>query len=107
MNNDQKLKLIEALKAGKTLALESVKDQDDGGSCNLDSCHIFSLNFTEQELKEISRSSGVDLFKYDHEISISNPISGYQGFLRTSQAEAFDKILKSFGFKSYVHYVMD
>lgn len=94
---------INILKEAKKQALASIND-DDGGSCNFDDVHVYSDLL---DIEKACKSVGIQTNWNGDHITI-NPIqSQYQGFNRTKQVEAIQKVLENNGVKAYVSYVMD
>lgn len=116
-------KLIAALYAAKRAAIAVVNSKlEDGGTSNFDS---LAIGFAS---KKASRESDTAVTKEEVDIAlkhvglrgrigcgkmwrntflVSPVIGGYQGYVRTKQAEVMAKVLEDLGYKTVVYYQMD
>ncbi|MCK9416960.1 hypothetical protein M0Q97_09910 [Candidatus Dojkabacteria bacterium] len=103
-------KIVNALNKAKNAANEFA-DSEDGGSCNFDSCVIKLPRWTEDDIKEIEKQSGVSIgsqlssrwYKGYRFINIGNG----QANRKTRMAEAAKKSLKADGYDVSMYYAMD
>jgi len=103
--------LVEALLKAKQAACEKA-DTPDGGTCNFDSVLIRLDGWTKEELNEAVKLSGVPFSKkitsgfYKGYYFVHTPKQG-QANCRTTMAEAAERVLKNYGFRTNMYYQVD
>ena len=85
---------------------EKVKDTDDGGTSNMDTPTILLPKWSESEIYEAFRLTGLYPSIHESTVYILRACDG-QGYRRTAMAEAFSRSLNASGYKSGVDYRMD
>lgn len=80
----------------------------DGGTCNFDSCVIFSP--PSSDLEQAAKLAGLRVYRRNwldkSAYFLSTPV-GAQGSVRTLQAEAMERELRGRGYDATVYYQMD
>lgn len=105
-----KEKLMIDLKEAKELALKSVQDIMDGGTCNFDSVFVELARKREIDVMNIIKSAGLSGYKTRYcgcnGYLIMPPNVG-QASRRTKAMESMLEYLKSRGYNAYGYYQMD
>lgn len=102
---------LETLKKALKEALAAARAVkcDDGGTCNFDTCVLYAKGMQIKKLEAAIK-------EVDNHLHVSKwgagefHIYGYengQANLRTSMVEAFEKVLRNYGFDTGVYYAMD
>lgn len=102
-------KLVNSLNKAKDVANEFI-DSDDCGTCNLDSCIIKLPRWSENDITEVKKLSGISigfqLSGWHRGYRFVNIGSG-QANRRTRMAEAAKISLKEDGYDVCMYYAMD
>ncbi|OMF35215.1 hypothetical protein BK133_10915 [Paenibacillus sp. FSL H8-0548] len=105
-------KLTNDLREANQIACEAVKDSDDGGTCNLDSCFLQIPRARETKVLDAIKAAGLycrakTLWGWIGRGYMIKPTSGGQGDKRTKAVEAMSKELKQRGWDVTTYYKMD
>lgn len=101
---------IEALRVALLIArheAEKLADVEDGGTCNFDTPYLFLVNWTDEEVNEAFKLTGLRPYiRSTGQVLVFDACAG-QGFRRTAMAEAFRDSMRESGYTAYVEYQMD
>ena len=100
---------ILALRVALLIAISEankLKNTEDGGTSNMDTPTIHLPKWSDAEINEAFKLTGLVPSKHGDAIYILRACEG-QGYLRTAMAEAFCKSLRASGYNAGVNYRMD
>jgi hypothetical protein len=104
-------KLSKALNAARVAAVRAARATEDGGTCNFDSCVLFTRKLDAANVQTALLEAGLQghtrpwLGRQDC-LFLRDPMGG-QGNRRTVQADAMCKVLTEAGFDAMVYYQID
>lgn len=101
---------IEALRVALLIArneAEKLADIEDGGTCNFDTPYLFLVNWTEEEIIDAFKLTGLRPYiRSTGQVLVFDACAG-QGYRRTEMARAFRDSMRESGYNAYVEYRMD